>query len=307
MFRPSVVSDAIMEIELKEAKSILTPQQGGFLASGPYPFTHSLSGYVGCGFGQTTCGMYCYAQFLPNWTFSGISAPWGQAVQVKANAAQLLDKTLGGMKPAVRQKLRIFMSSATDPYQPLERIYQVTRQCLEVFARYDDLDLLVIQTRGPLAERDLPLMRRIPYACLSVTIETNDQAYLKSLKGGPWLSRRWGLVRAASNAGVKTQITVSPCLHYTSVEEFGQQLLESGAHRLVVDTVADGDGSGGKRTARSAFAQAEPEWPRTSHAHRLYDYLREKAGENGITAGWSIEGFCEIPSREQQEHYSMRP
>ena len=68
-----------MEITLKEAKSILTPQHSGLLTAGPYPFTHTLSGYVGCGFGQTTCGLYCYAQFLPNWSFSGLTAPWGHA------------------------------------------------------------------------------------------------------------------------------------------------------------------------------------------------------------------------------------
>ena len=91
-----------MEISLKEAKSILTPQHSGLLAAGPYPFTHSLSGYVGCGFGQTTCGLYCYAQFLPNWSFSGLTAAWGQAVQVKKNAAELLDKALRSMKPVVQ-------------------------------------------------------------------------------------------------------------------------------------------------------------------------------------------------------------
>ena len=164
-----------MEILLKEAKSILTPQRNGFLAARPYPFTHSLSGYVGCGFGQTTCGLYCYAQFLPNWHFRGFTAEWGHAVQVKTNAAQLLAKALSTMKPQVRQKLRIFMSSTTDPYQPVEREYQITRQCLEVFAGYDDLDLLVVQTRSPLAARDLSLLGKIPYACLSVTIETDDQ------------------------------------------------------------------------------------------------------------------------------------
>jgi hypothetical protein len=47
-----------MEIVLKEVKSILTAQRTGFLAKGPYPFTHALSSYVGCGFGQTTCGLY---------------------------------------------------------------------------------------------------------------------------------------------------------------------------------------------------------------------------------------------------------
>lgn len=287
----------MVEITLKEAKSILTPQRHGFLAEGSYPFTHSLAGYVGCGFGQTTCGLYCYAQFLPSWSFGGMGALWGQAVQVKKNAPDLLDKALGAMKPARRQKLRIFMSSTTDPYQPIERQQQITRRCLEVFAGYPDLDLLLVQTRSPLAERDLPLLHQIPYAWLSITIETDDQSYLKGLKGGPPLAKRWDLVRAASSSGVPMQIAVSPCLSYTSVEAFGQRLLYSGARRLIIDTPIDGDGSGGQRTARSLFAQAEPAWAETSHARQLYHYVLEHAPEAGISVGWSSAGFSGIAPR----------
>ncbi|EFH83922.1 SPL family radical SAM protein [Ktedonobacter racemifer] len=283
-----------METTLKEAKSILTPQRKGFLAGGPYPFTHALSAYVGCGFGRTTCGMYCYAQFLPNWSFGSNGAAWGDAVQVKTNAATLLERELKRMSPEARGHLRIFMSSTTDPYQPLERTYEVTRQCLEVFVGFPDLDLLVIQTRSPLAERDLPLLTRIPYAWLSVTIETDDQEYLKQLRGGPALEKRWELVRAASQHGVPTQITVSPCLPYSSVEQFGERLLTSGARRVIVDTVVDGDGSGGRRTAHSPFAQAESNWSETSAAHHLYAYLSERAGEHEIALGWSNAGFCGI-------------
>lgn len=286
-----------MDILQKEASSILTPQRNGFLAADPYPFTHALSAYVGCGFGQTTCGLYCYAQFLPNWQFRGFPAEWGHAVQVKTNAAQLLAKAPGIMKPTVRQRLRIFMSSTTDPYQPVERQYEVTRRCLEVFAQYDDLDLLVVQTRSPLAERDFPLLQCIPYAWLSVTIETDDQAYLKHLKGGPLLEKRWQLIRTAHEWGIPAQITVSPCLPYTTVETFGQRLLASGARRIVVDTVTDGDGTLGKRTARSPFAQAAPDWQRTDHAHLLYEYLTDKAAGTGVATGWSSAGFCGIPPR----------
>jgi DNA repair photolyase len=286
-----------MDIVLKEAKSILTPQRAGFLVAGPYPFTHGLSSYVGCGFGQTTCGLYCYAQFLPSWSFNGLQADWGKAVHVKTNAAQLLDETLAAMKPTARQNLRILMSSATDPYQPIEHEYRVTQQCLEVFARYPDIDLLLIQTRSPLAERDLSLMLRIPYAWLSVTIETDNQAYLKSLKGGPLLAKRWELVRKASAAGARTQIAISPCLDYTSVEAFGQQLLNSGAQRLVVDSLTAGDGARGRRTARSPFAKVVPDWAETSHADRLYRYLCEQTAGTGIAIGWSSAGFSGIPPR----------
>ena len=295
----SLIGDTFIEIVLKEAKGILTPQRNGFLATGPYPFTHALSAYVGCGFGQTTCGMYCYAQFLPNWSFSGFTAVWGEAVQVKTNAAELLHSTLTKMKPALRQKLRIFMSSTTDPYQPIENKYQMTRQCLEVFSLYPDLDLLIIQTRSPLAERDISLLRQIPYAWLSVTIETDNQAYLKGHKGGPPLEKRWKLIQAARNAGVHTQITVSPCLPYTNIEVFGKGLLNSGAERIVVDTVVDGDGSSGMRTARSPFAKAEQTWRETTHAHKLYDYLCEHGKAREIEVGWSNAGFCGIIPRLQ--------
>jgi DNA repair photolyase len=201
------------------------------------------------------------------------------------------------MKPGARQKLRIFMSSTTDPYQPLERRYEVTRRCLEVFARYPDLDLLVIQTRSPLAERDLPLLRQIPYAWLSLTIETDDQDYLKRLKGGPSLEKRWELVRTARSYGIGTQITVSPCLPYSGVEQFGQRLLQSGTHRLVIDTVVDGDGADGERTARSPFARTGPDWNKTTHAHQLYHYLLAKVEDAGLSLGWSNAGFCGIAPR----------
>lgn len=284
-----------MDVRFIDARSILTPQHHGFLTSGPYPFTHAFSAYTGCAFGNTTCGMYCYAQFLPNWTFQ--DARWGEAVYVKTNAADLLERALRRKSAQDRQKIRIFMSSSTDPYQPLERIHQLTRRCLEVFTRYPDLDLLVLQTRSPLAERDPDLLARIPYAWLSLTIETDEQYYLTKLKGGPSLEKRWHLVRAARAAGVPTQITVSPCLPYSSVEQFGQRLLQSGAQRVVVDTPVDGDGSGGKRTSHTAFAQAEPAWADVHPAHQLYEYLCKFAPRYALMLGWSHKGFCGIEPR----------
>src|SRR2546430_2110787 len=82
---------------------------------------------------------------------------------------------------------------------------------------------------------------------------------ISSVKGGPPLEKRWELIRESRACGISTQITVSPCLRYSGIENFGQRLLRSGANRLIVDSVTDGDGSGGERTARSPFAQAEPD------------------------------------------------
>ncbi|MCE2471662.1 MAG: radical SAM protein, partial [Anaerolineae bacterium] len=161
-----------MNIRYTQAKSILTPQARGFLTSGERPYTHSLSWAAGCGYGKLYCGAFCYAQMLPNWHFARRpDERWGEALIIKENAAELLEAQLSRARN--RRDMRIFMSPVTDPYQPIERKLRLTRRCLEVFARYDDLDLLLIQTRGPAVLDDLDLIARIPYAWLGMTIETD--------------------------------------------------------------------------------------------------------------------------------------
>jgi DNA repair photolyase len=283
-----------MDITTGAAKSILTAQIAGFLASAPYPFTHTLSAYTGCGFGKTTCGLYCYAQFMPNWTHHRDGAAWGAAVRVKANAAELLDQRLRTIAADKRRKLRVFMSSTTDPYQPTEATFRITRQCLEVFACYDDLDLLVIQTRSPLVTRDFDLISQIPYAWLSVTIETNNQDLLHRLRGGPPLAKRFTLVREARQRGINTQIAVSPCMPYT--DGFVTALAESGSLRIIIDNCIDGDGAGGRRTAHSPYATIAPAWWDTAPSHALFQRLIAA----GVDVGWSAAGFCGIPPRNLQ-------
>ncbi|HEX2916134.1 MAG TPA: radical SAM protein [Chloroflexia bacterium] len=282
----------MLEVRTKKVKSILTPQKGGFTTRGSYPFTHTLSAYTGCGFGSTTCGLYCYARTLPNWTYLYPETEWGQHIEVKENAPALLEETLSKMSSASRSKLRILMSSTTDPYQPLENTYRLTRQCLEIFCRYPDLDLLLIQTRSPLARRDLDLMLTIPYAWLSVTIETDDQALLKQLRGGPSLDRRFALVKEASRLGLPAQVAVSPCLPYTP--DFAARLIETGARRVVVDSFVEGDGAKGERTRRSPYAALMPNWSDPQPARELYQQLK-LSGQ--VEVGWSAAGFSAIPPR----------
>lgn len=289
-----------MLIHSKEVQSILTLQKNGFLTSGPYPYTHTLSPYTGCGFGHTACGKYCYAQFMPNWVNHNAGSDWGGAVTVKANAAVVLDETLRKMKSAERSKLRIFMASTTDPYQPVEAKYEATRKCLEVFAHYADLDLLVLQTRSPLIERDLELIACIPYCWLSITIETDQPDMIRRLGGGPALQKRFDIVRQAATLGIPVQITVSPCLPYSN--DFVGRLAASGAKRVVVDDFVEGDGSGGKRTASSPFASvASYNWRDSQSARNLYEKLQQL----GVVVGWSASGFCGIKLQKHPEQITL--
>lgn len=281
-----------VQISAREVQSILTPQKQGFLCSNPYPFTHTLSPYTGCGFGKTSCGQYCYAQFMPNWTHFNEGNTWGNLISAKSNAPEMLEYTLKKISVDLRSKMRIFMASTTDPYQPLEAKYKITARCLDVFMKYSEIDLLVIQTRSPLVARDFDKIRNLPFAWLSITIETDDSEVIQRLGGGPTFQIRLDTIQRAAQLGIPTQIVVSPCLPYTG--NFAARLAESGARRIVVDDFIVGDGSGGKRTARSPFASdAWFDWRDSQPARQLYDMLKSK----GIKVGWSASGFCGIPSR----------
>lgn len=281
-----------MNVQSRIVKSILTAQKAGFLAAPPYPFTHSLSPYIGCGFGTTACGAFCYAQFMPNWQLLADKDAWGGTVAVKVNAPDVLYDTLAKMPQHKRAALRIFMSTTTDPYQGLEAKHGVTKDCLEVFKQFDDLDLLVIQTRSPLVQRDFDLLADIPYAWLSMTVETDDQSVVSRLGGGPAVSKRIETVKAAKQRGLNAQIVVSPCLPYTP--SFADELIATRADRIVIDDFVDGDGAGGRRTANTAFAgRAWFDWRDNSAAHALMRELKS----HGIDVSWSSTGFCGIPSR----------
>ncbi len=279
-----------MKIRYKQAKSILSPQKSGFLTAGERPYTHSLSWATGCQLGKLYCGAYCYAQMLPNWHFGRREGEaWGEALIIKANAPELLDAQLARARN--RRALRIFMSPVTDPYQPIERKLRLTRRCLEVFARYDDLDLLLIQTRAPAVVDDLDRLAAIPYAWLGMTIETDRH----DLPYGPaksHIERRLVAVKRAVECGVSAQIAVSPCLPYS--DDFAERLLATGAQRIVIDTFAIGDGSRGARTANSPFAAlADYDWRDDEPAISLYHQL--SAFHDSVE--WSGAGFAGIPGR----------
>ena len=100
---------------------------------------------------------------------------------------------------------RIFCSSSTDPYTPLERRLGLTRGCLEVLARYPPAGL-VLQTRSPLVVRDAELLARIPGAVASVTVTTDDESVRRRFEpNSPSLARRIEALGRLRAAGVRTQ------------------------------------------------------------------------------------------------------
>lgn len=280
-------------------KRALTPQTGGFLAGG---FTHTLNPYAGCAFGRTGC-LFCYVRESPMGRFG--PAAWGQWVAHKTNIAEVLARELG--KAAARH-YRIFLASATDPYQPAEARALLTRSCLQVL-QTRPVAWLVVQTRSLLVERDFDLLAQLPSATLNVSIETDlPTVHRRVTRSSAAPERRLALVRTALARGIDTQITVSPLL--PSSPDFAETLRQTvgASGRVLIDTFVDGDGSGGRRSTRLGMSAVLteagfPGWFARcrEHAQRLREELHTLLGPERVL--WSAAGFGTRPGvQEGHEH-----
>jgi DNA repair photolyase len=131
---------------------------------------------------------------------------------------------------------------------------------------------------------------------LNFTIETDRDDVRRALTPRcPSISQRWSTLAAAKALGIQVEITVSPCLPYSNVEDFASQLAAVG-DRVVVDSFVSGDGGGGKRTARTTTGQIYQEqlwgdWRAEDAALALCEALQARIGAR---AGWSQSGFLAV-------------
>jgi len=230
-----------MGIEIKEilAKKILTEVKG-YLDVG---FTHSLNPYSGCAF---SC-RYCYVREMPIQKFKDI--PWGKWLEVKINAADNFKNEMSKLRKK-NNPINIFMSSATDPYQPIERKAKITRGILEQMIE-NPPDFLQIQTRSPLITRDIDLIEKLKGKCdvlVSMTIET-DREDIKQIfaPSAPGIKLRLKALKEVHEAGIFTQASISPVLPFTPDFPI---LLEGIVDHIWIDTLSIGDGAMGKRSER---------------------------------------------------------
>lgn len=240
-----------MSIEIKEiiSKKILTDTKG-FLDS---EFTHSLNPYSGCAF---QC-KYCYVREMPIQKYKEI--PWGEWIDIKTNAAENYRNEI--IKLRKKEKpVSIFFSSATDPYQPIERKAEITRSILEEMIA-NPPDFVQIQTRSPLVTRDIDLLLQLKEKCevlVSMTIETNSEKVKRIFAPyAPGIKMRLKALKEVHDAGIRTQASISPVLPYSS--EF-PTLLQGIVDHIWIDTLSIGDGSFGKRSERLGMPQLFKEY-----------------------------------------------
>lgn len=248
---------------------------------------YALNPYVGC---AHNC-VYCYASFMAR--FSRHDRPWGQWVDVKVNAPQALAADLrrsskrqqaptrtvidpvlenlatdANTRRCARRKAQlersstsfeIIMSSVTDPYQPLERTYRITRACLEILAggssethaglfpapALDDSieahPSLTILTKSDLVLRDIDVLQDLRHVEVGLTVTSVDDSVsrLYEPRASP-ASKRLAALKALAEAGLRTWAFISPVLPYHSDSEEAmlgilRAIQDTGASRVMVD------------------------------------------------------------------------
>ena len=195
-----------MKIKEIHAKSIITKSD------------YEINPYVGCGHGCVYCSCYTqpgndlllrpihksihYAHLMKH--FTGHHDLGERSVNVKINAPELIPNQ------SYRGK-RIVLSSATDPYQPVEKEYELTRKILEKLVPLQP-DLRVL-TKSSLITRDFDLLKQFENCEVGVSVSTLDERIRKEMEPDASSAKeRLRALKKAKEDGLKTFVFLSPIL-----------------------------------------------------------------------------------------------
>lgn len=232
------------------AKSVINAVKG-------MPFKWSVNPYRGC-FHQCR---FCYARRTHKYLETDGVREWGSRIYVKVNAPAVIRTELA--KRTWRHE-RVAIGTVTDPYQPLEGRYRLTRGILQALADYETPAGII--TRSPLIVRDIDILQhlaRVAGVHVSISIATMDESLSREIE--PTVAPPRQRLRAVSmlaDAGIPVNVALAPVLpRITDTQE-------------QIDAVV--------RAARNAGAKNV--WHNALYLHEVtreafFDYLRESKPE----------------------------
>lgn len=220
----------------------------------------TVSPYIGCLIGCRFC--YAQSRLDPIRRLRGAAdVPWGSWVDVRVDAAEVLERELVELAPLPIK----FCPIVSDPYHSIERRYRATRACLEVLSRAQRRDVLVL-TRSAMIVEDAALLATIPGAFAGVSLPTIDDETRRHFEPrGASVAERLSALDTLRLAGVKTFAIVQP-MFPGSVDALADALAER-VESVRLDVLE------GTYGARADFAD-----PRYSHVADDV-WQRERAGE----------------------------
>lgn len=241
------------------------------------PFDRSINPYRGCEHG---CA-YCFAR--PTHAYLGLSPglDFETRLVARPNAAEVLRRELSARRYTVAP---IAIGTNTDPYQPIEKTWEITRSCLQVLSDFNHP--VAIVTKGALIERDIDILapmaaRGLVRAGISVTtLDAGLSRRMEPRVPGP--QRRLQIIRRLAQAGIPVRLMTSPIVPGLTDHEI-EALLQAGA-----DAGADAASWIMLRLPREVspiwqdwLAEHEP-----GRAARVMARLREMHGGKDYDARW---------------------
>jgi DNA repair photolyase len=183
---------------------------------------------------------------------------WGRWVDVKVNGIReiLKRKDLKGK--------RILMSTATDPYQPLERRVELTRGIVEALAAPERQPVLRVQTRSPLVTRDIDLFLRFDDICVNMSVTTDSDVIRKRFEPScASIEQRLEAIEKVKAAGIPISLFLSPLLPIEDPERFARRIAAIGPDRVYASpfNITDGHFKGSTRSIALELAH-EYGWTR---------------------------------------------
>jgi DNA repair photolyase len=213
------------QYRLEPCKSALNPVRG-------MAFKWSLNPYMGCVHRCT----FCYVRHFEHRAERPSDERYGSSIRVKTNVAEVLGRELA--RPSwLREQVAI--GAATDPYQPAEARFRLTRACLVELAR--GWTPFSIITRGPLAVRDVDVLQEAATKVdvhVTFSIPTLDPEVWRKTEPGTAPPRsRLEAVRRLSEAGIDVGVGMAPILPGLSdrpgqLEEVVRAAREAGARSI---------------------------------------------------------------------------
>jgi len=174
----------VKEVEVKD-----------YLSISKLPNTdYVINPYVGC---IHAC-KYCYAVFMKK--FTNHNEEWGTFIDIKK-----CDKEINLNK--IKGK-RVFLSSVTDCYNPLEEKYEITRNILKQLVNVDCE--LSITTKSKLILRDIPLLKQMKNLIVSMSINTLDESFKNDMDKASGVKDRLNALKTLHENGIRTALFMSP-------------------------------------------------------------------------------------------------
>jgi DNA repair photolyase len=216
----------------------------------------AINPYVGC---AHSCS-YCYARFMRR--FTGHHEPWGSFVDARLNIADVLEKHLHAKKYRTG---RIYIGTVTDPYQPAEAKYRLTRAVLETLLHHPSNPVSIL-TKSGLVLRDLDLLQHFHDIDVNFTLNTFDENWKKQVEpNSPSIQQRLDAIKELAQKRIPVAVMMGPFWpHFTRPERMYPRFKELGVKEIFSESF---NTTGGNWTGVEAVLK--------KHYPHLLDEIRE--------------------------------